>query len=178
MTKSKKAFRNISEVAEELGVAASALRFWESRFPQIKPVQRGGGRRYYRPDDVALLAGIKRLLHDEGVTIRNARKILQSRGVDHVRSLGRQEDVGSSAPDLAEAPETHPPKPPPAVDEELAPAPEQGRSGGLTGLPRSIRSPDSLTEKELAVIRGLYTRLKAIRDGIAGSVRAMETEAG
>lgn len=87
MDKSPDAFRTISEVAEVLETPAHVLRFWESRFPQIKPVKRAGGRRYYRPSDVALLAGIKRLLHDEGLTIRGVQKILRDQGVRHVAGL-------------------------------------------------------------------------------------------
>ncbi len=88
MEKSADAFRTISEVAEQLDTPAHVLRFWESRFPQVRPVKRAGGRRYYRPADVALLAGIKRLLHDEGVTIRGVQKILREQGVRHVATLG------------------------------------------------------------------------------------------
>ena len=87
MDKSPDAFRTISEVADVLETPAHVLRFWESRFPQIKPVKRAGGRRYYRPSDVALLAGIKRLLHDEGLTIRGVQKILRDQGVRHVAGL-------------------------------------------------------------------------------------------
>lgn len=87
MDKSPDAFRTISEVAESLDTPAHVLRFWESRFPQIKPVKRAGGRRYYRPADVALLTGIKRLLHDEGLTIRGVQKILRDQGVRHVAGL-------------------------------------------------------------------------------------------
>ena len=87
MDKSADAFRTISEVAEHLETPAHVLRFWESRFPQIKPVKRAGGRRYYRPSDVALLTGIKRLLHDEGMTIRGVQKILREQGVRHVAGL-------------------------------------------------------------------------------------------
>ncbi len=87
MDKSPDAFRTISEVAEVLETPAHVLRFWESRFPQIKPVKRAGGRRYYRPSDVALLAGIKRLLHDEGLTIRGVQKILRDQGARHVAGL-------------------------------------------------------------------------------------------
>ena len=88
MDKSPDAFRTISEVAEHLETPAHVLRFWESRFPQIRPVKRAGGRRYYRPSDVALLTGIKQLLHDEGMTIRGVQKILREQGVRHVASLG------------------------------------------------------------------------------------------
>ena len=87
MDKSPDAFRTISEVAEFLDTPAHVLRFWESRFPQIKPVKRAGGRRYYRPTDIALLTGIKRLLHDEGLTIRGVQKILRDDGVREVGGL-------------------------------------------------------------------------------------------
>ena len=87
MEKSPEAFRTISEVADFLETPAHVLRFWESRFPQIRPVKRAGGRRYYRPGDVALLAGIKKLLHDEGMTIRGVQKILREHGIRHVAGL-------------------------------------------------------------------------------------------
>jgi DNA-binding transcriptional MerR regulator len=88
MEKSPDAFRTISEVAEALDLPAHVLRFWETRFSQVKPVKRGGGRRYYRPDDVRLLRGIRGLLYDEGLTIKGVQKILRERGVRHVIGLG------------------------------------------------------------------------------------------
>ena len=88
MDKAPDAFRTISEVAEVLETPAHVLRFWESRFPQIKPVKRAGGRRYYRPADVALLSGIRQLLHTEGMTIRGVQKVLREQGVRHVALLG------------------------------------------------------------------------------------------
>ncbi|MBC7132831.1 MAG: MerR family transcriptional regulator [Roseovarius sp.] len=87
MAKSADAFRTISEVAEWLGVPAHVLRFWESRFAQVKPVKRAGGRRYYRPADMRLLAGIRRLLHDEGMTIKAVQTLLREKGVQHVIDL-------------------------------------------------------------------------------------------
>ncbi len=87
MEKSRDAFRTISEVADLLGTPAHVLRFWESRFPQIRPVKRAGGRRYYRPSDVALLSGIKRLLHGDGLTIRGVQKVLRENGIRHVMAL-------------------------------------------------------------------------------------------
>jgi DNA-binding transcriptional MerR regulator len=87
MGKSPDAFRTISEVAAQLDTPAHVLRFWESKFPQVKPVKRAGGRRYYRPDDIALLGGIKVLLHDQGMTIRGVQKLLRERGVKHVATL-------------------------------------------------------------------------------------------
>ena len=84
MAKSADAFRTISEVADLLDVPAHVLRFWESKFTQVKPVKRAGGRRYYRPADMRLLAGIKHLLHDEGMTIKGVQKMLREEGVQHV----------------------------------------------------------------------------------------------
>jgi DNA-binding transcriptional MerR regulator len=88
--KSPEAFRTISEVAVELDVPQHVLRFWETRFAQIRPVKRAGGRRYYRPDDVELLRGIRALLYAEGYTIKGVQKILREQGVRHVADMGRQ----------------------------------------------------------------------------------------
>ena len=88
MAKSSEAFRTISEVADELGVPKHVLRFWEIKFPQIRPMKRGGGRRYYRPEDVELLRGIRVLLHLEGFTIRGVQKILREQGMDQVKASG------------------------------------------------------------------------------------------
>jgi DNA-binding transcriptional MerR regulator len=104
MEKSPEAFRTISEVAELLETPAHVLRFWESRFPQIRPVKRAGGRRYYRPSDVALLSGIKRLLHEDGLTIRGVQKILQEQGVKHVAGLIDEEAEESLAAEVEAAP--------------------------------------------------------------------------
>lgn len=92
MTKSADAFRTISEAADTLATPAHVLRFWESRFSQIKPVKRVGGRRYYRPADIALLAGIKKLLHEDGLTIRGVQKILREKGARHIITLGGMTD--------------------------------------------------------------------------------------
>mgnify|MGYP001827282077 CR=1 FL=1 len=88
VSKSPDAFRTISEVAEILEIPAHVLRFWESRFTQIKPVKRGGGRRYYRPQDIDLLRGIRDLLYSEGMTIKGVQKILREKGVKHVAGIG------------------------------------------------------------------------------------------
>ena len=87
MTKSSQAFRTIREVAEWLGVAAHVLRFWESKFPQIKPVKRAGGRRYYRPSDMEFVGGIKVLLHDRGLTIRGVQRMIRENGISAVAAL-------------------------------------------------------------------------------------------
>ena len=98
--KSANAFRTISEVATRLGVPKHVLRFWEGKFPQIKPMKRGGGRRYYRPEDIALLHGIRALLHSDGYTIKGVQKILREQGVNYVKDHGKSYSVsGGEAPD-------------------------------------------------------------------------------
>ena len=78
--KSAAAFRTISEVASELNVPSHVLRFWETKFSQVKPLKRGGGRRYYRPEDIALLRNIRSLLYDDGYTIKGVQKLLRDSG--------------------------------------------------------------------------------------------------
>jgi DNA-binding transcriptional MerR regulator len=87
--KAPEAFRTISEVAEELELPQHVLRFWETRFPQIKPMKRGGGRRYYRPEDVDLLRGIRLLLYGQGFTIRGVQRLLKDNGVSFVVEVGQ-----------------------------------------------------------------------------------------
>jgi DNA-binding transcriptional MerR regulator len=87
LEKAPDAFRTISEVADEIDVPQHVLRFWESRFPQIRPMKRGGGRRYYRPDDVDLLRGVRHLLYGEGYTIRGVQRILREQGVTFVQTV-------------------------------------------------------------------------------------------
>ncbi|SHO60312.1 MerR HTH family regulatory protein [Pseudoxanthobacter soli DSM 19599] len=89
MEKSPEAFRTISEVGTDLDLPQHVLRFWETRFTQIKPLKRAGGRRYYRPEDVDLLRGIRHLLYNEGYTIRGVQRILSGHGVRHVAAIGR-----------------------------------------------------------------------------------------
>jgi DNA-binding transcriptional MerR regulator len=101
MSKTAEAFRTISEVAGELDVPKHVLRFWEARFPQIRPMKRGGGRRYYRPEDLALLRGICHLLHAEGYTIKGVQKILREQGVEQVKRISEQAQTVQSAPEPA-----------------------------------------------------------------------------
>lgn len=88
MDKSPDAFRTISEAAEELDLPQHVLRFWETRFNTIKPLKRGGGRRYYRPEDVMLLRGIRHLLYDQGFTIKGVQRILKDQGMRYVIAVG------------------------------------------------------------------------------------------
>jgi DNA-binding transcriptional MerR regulator len=102
--KSAEAFRTISEVAIELDVPQHVLRFWESRFVQIRPVKRAGGRRYYRPDDVDLLKGIRALLYSDGFTIKGVQKVLKERGPRQVAEIGRGGARANAAPVVIEKP--------------------------------------------------------------------------
>ena len=92
VNKSKAAFRTIAEVADDLGVATHVLRFWETKFPQIKPMKAGGGRRYYRPDDVEIVRLIKELLYDKRLTIEGVQKLFKDRGVKAILGGEIQKD--------------------------------------------------------------------------------------
>lgn len=101
MDKSEDAFRTISEAAEELDLPQHVLRFWETRFPQIRPLKRGGGRRYYRPDDVELLRAIRHLLYSEGYTIKGVQRMLKERGVRAVLAMRHEAGETAGRPRLA-----------------------------------------------------------------------------
>lgn len=110
LEKSSSAFRTISEVADDLDVPKHVLRFWEGKFSQLRPMKRGGGRRYYRPEDVDLLRGIRWLLYSDGYTIKGVQRILRDNGVRFVKQCWRDEAIEGGAkaasmpeiPDLAE----------------------------------------------------------------------------
>ncbi len=129
MAKAKDAFRTISEVAEWLDTPTHVLRFWESKFSQIKPVKGAGGRRYYRPTDMDLLGGIKKLLHEDGLTIKGTQKLLREKGVKHVAGLGASMSHETAEP--------MPPKPTPVVaapkpaPQPVDPAPAAPKSEGM-----------------------------------------------
>lgn len=97
LEKSSSAFRTISEVAAELDVPKHVLRFWEGKFPQLRPMKRGGGRRYYRPEDIELLRGIRWLLYSDGYTIKGVQRILRDNGVKFVKSCWRDQPSAGSA---------------------------------------------------------------------------------
>ena len=130
--KARDAFRTISEVAADLEVPQHVLRFWESRFAQIKPVKRAGRRRYYRPDDVDLLRGIQALLYVDGLTIRGVQKILKERGSRHVAQIGQGK---------APAPFTR------AAEKPVEKKPEAKKSNGHL---RAVPSPMSLSFFDVA----------------------------
>ena len=147
MDKSPDAFRTISEVADDLDLPQHVLRFWETRFTQIKPLKRGGGRRYYRPEDVDLLKGIRQLLYGRGYTIKGVQRILKEDGIRFVQSLGRGEhgvSVGPPSPadeddEASEAPVTL---------SELTP-----RERSATDTSRTQAGPAALSGHDLAALR-------------------------
>jgi DNA-binding transcriptional MerR regulator len=183
--KSPDAFRTISEVAEHLDTPAHVLRFWESRFPQIRPVKRAGGRRYYRPSDVALLQGIKRLLHDEGLTIRGVQKLLRDQGVRHVAGLSDETvplDVEPPAAVAAPAPAGLQEEVPEAgfiavEDDEPAasPAPAMGRAVPVQPpLPLFETAPKPRVPREDVTVASLVRALPAGRlSAVRGEVQAL-----
>ena len=133
MDKAPDAFRTISEVADELDIPQHVLRFWESRFPQIKPMKRAGGRRYYRPDDVDLLRGIRHLLYGEGYTIRGVQRILREQGPKIVQAVWQPGAAQPVAPPDDETPE---------VAEQLAPDDAARTLFGLLQAPSAPRAED------------------------------------
>jgi len=134
LDKAPEAFRTISEVAEDLDVPQHVLRFWESRFAQIKPMKRGGGRRYYRPDDIDLLRGIRHLLYGEGYTIRGVQRILKEQGIKFVQVVWQE---GAPQPSHGPADDG---------DIELDVSDERGR--GIFGLLPSFLANDEPGEAE------------------------------
>jgi DNA-binding transcriptional MerR regulator len=141
--KAPDAFRTISEVADDLDLPQHVLRFWETRFAQIKPMKRGGGRRYYRPEDVDLLRGIRHLLYGEGYTIRGVQRILKDEGIKFVQAVWK---TGAPQPSRSSG-----------DDEENAGA---GSDGLLAGVP----------EEESGRGRGFFGILPSLLGGeIEGS---------
>ncbi len=96
-SKSPEAFRTISEVSKDLSLPQHVLRFWETKFVQIKPIKRGGGRRYYRPEDVKLLKGIKSLLYNDGYTIRGVQKVIKENGTKKLLNIHSENKVFTEA---------------------------------------------------------------------------------
>lgn len=143
MDKSEDAFRTISEAAEELDLPQHVLRFWETRFPQIRPLKRGGGRRYYRPDDVELLRVIRHLLYSDGYTIKGVQRMLKERGVRAVLEVRNQAPGNAPEPAAASTIESDAP-----AQEHWAPETEAApvliaRAGSAPAYDSSRDLPDS-----------------------------------
>jgi len=135
--KAPDAFRTISEVADELDIPQHVLRFWESRFPQIKPMKRAGGRRYYRPEDVDLLRGVRHLLYGEGYTIRGVQRILREQGQKFVQAVW-QPGAAQPVAELADR----------EADEEVGVAAPEQASRSLFGLLKGAATGRTDTETE------------------------------
>jgi DNA-binding transcriptional MerR regulator len=150
MEKSPEAFRTISEVAEDMDLPQHVLRFWETRFPQIKPLKRGGGRRYYRPDDVDLLHAIKGLLYGEGYTIKGVQKLLREQGAPGlVRNAAREaSEPATAAPALRTGKAR-------AADEELRAKPEAGETPATPTL-----DPRPAPVADLPALRAIQADLR------------------
>lgn len=145
------AFRTISEVAEELNVQQHVLRFWETKFSQVRPLKRGGGRRYYRPEDVSLLKHIHHLLYTEGYTIRGVQKLLKGQGKQQIVARAENENAIPAAPQpkvaaIAAAAATPAPQPQAVV---------QGRV--------EMAAKPKITDTERAVLELMLEELKALR---------------
>jgi len=143
LDKAPEAFRTISEVADELEVPKHVLRFWEAKFAQLKPMKRGGGRRYYRPEDVALLRGIRFLLYSDGYTIRGVQKILREHGPRFVMDFRRMADREDSEDTMAARHEI------PYIAAEAA---QSGGGGGILTPPEPEKGMPQRDPKALGAL--------------------------
>jgi DNA-binding transcriptional MerR regulator len=144
LPKATDAFRNIGEVSAELGVKKHVLRFWEAKFPQLKPMKRGGGRRYYRPADVQLLRGIQHLLQTARYSIKGVQKILREQGAEDVKRLGKAQAGGRD--DKARA--------------------------AIAGLALESAAQRQLSSVEIKVLREVVVELEAVHALLAGVHKA------
>lgn len=149
MPKAMEAFRNIGEVSSELGVRKHVLRFWEAKFPQLKPMKRGGGRRYYRPADVELLRGIRHLLQTEGYTIKGVQKILREDGLEDVKKAGLAKE--SNRDDRTRVPHA---------------------------APVALESPRRFSGAEISALRAIARELDAARIMLSGGNIQLADQAG
>jgi len=164
MAKAADAFRTISEVADEIGIAKHVLRFWEVKFPQVRPMKRGGGRRFYRPEDLELLKGICRLLHNEGYTIRGVQKILRRDGVEAVKAFSAAPQASTTHTNVAPAEpkrKSAPVAPPPVQSQARRGKPE---ARGRSALPATARQTISSVLDELASLRALLADTNALSE--------------
>ncbi|HEX4893719.1 MAG TPA: MerR family transcriptional regulator [Hyphomicrobiaceae bacterium] len=175
MSKAADAFRTISEVADDLAVPKHVLRFWEAKFSQIRPMKRGGGRRYYRPEDLELLRGIRHLLHREGYTIKGVQKILREQGSDAVKRYGRVE-LGEAAPGETREAAAPPaaPVPQPSLGAQLKERAVAPRSGvGRKGSPAAAaaQAPEARQPDVATIVRAAIAGLEECRAILGGPAR-------
>ncbi len=161
LEKSSQAFRTIAEAATELTVAAHMLRYWEGKFNHIKPLKRAGGRRHYRPDDMALLRGIKALLYEDGYHIKGVQKLLRDNGVAWVRSRGDGLNSGAlsqSQPDES-APDDHS-----KVRSQAALHANSSLLGPLFDAEESTQPIATMSNARSAALKRALAKLEAVRD--------------
>jgi DNA-binding transcriptional MerR regulator len=171
MDKSPDAFRTISEVADDLDLPQHVLRFWETRFLQIKPMKRGGGRRYYRPEDVDLLKGIRHLLYDHGYTIKGVQKLLKTNGNKFVVAVGHGDLASVEALAAAQEPPPAEPRVGGSDDDQIvgrAKAPISRRFfnfvSGEEGAPEISLGKSSVGKEDRALLQeALYDLLECKR---------------
>ncbi|GAB0112902.1 MerR family transcriptional regulator [Acidisoma sp. C75] len=177
LKKAPTAFRTISEVADDLHIPQHVLRFWETKFTQVRPLKRGGGRRYYRPDDVALLRRIAHLLYTQGYTIKGVQRLLREGGgrlADDIPPPRQDDQDGEGEQEAAELLAAHaPPAPMPDLPEQRLPLRFIPRPGAVAAAAAGLAAPASETaaEQELArikrVMRDLLDELEALRHSIS-----------
>jgi DNA-binding transcriptional MerR regulator len=156
VTKSAAAFRTISEVSAELDIPQHVLRFWETKFPQIRPLKRGGGRRYYRPEDVELLRHIQSLLHREGYTIRGVQRLLRE-------TRGGQAEAAPPPPgESFAAPRAEPPAPAP---DQPGPVETAAPDVEASAVPEAVQDKE---ERRRGELRMVLDELVALRDLLRG----------
>ncbi|WP_306015619.1 MerR family transcriptional regulator [Oceanicaulis sp. MMSF_3324] len=156
--KSPDAYRTISEAGEEAGLPPHVLRFWESKFAQLKPVKRAGGRRMYRRQDVLLLKGLRRLLYDDGYTIKGAQKYLREHGVAVVAALA---DAQTPSPDPAQ--DLKPTKAESEPQDSTAPPDQVQAAQTVTSTPATM-----LSASQIDLAKRALTRLEQARERLTG----------
>ncbi len=161
MNKAAAAFRTISEVSDDLKVPKHVLRFWESKFPQVKPMKRGGGRRYYRPEDIGLLRGIRHLLHAEGYTIKGVQKILREQGVETVKNATPMTSNAQAQNDNTSSRKRR--SGPRAARGEAGPAPAANASGRANPLEVISNKPNGVPRDVEDAILNAIRELKDCR---------------
>lgn len=172
--KSDTAFRTISEVAEELNVPQHVLRFWETKFSQIRPMKRGGGRRYYRPEDVVLLRRIRALLYDDGLTIKGVQKLLREKGVKAL--IADPQPLPATLAEVEEAAQ--------AAQGQDAPAEAEAQPAEEAASPRlpfdqapaaaEEPAPQSLPPEVRRELEAALAELEGLRDELAAELKRQE----
>lgn len=165
--KTTRAFRTISEAGDELGLQPHVLRFWESKFSDITPIKRGGGRRFYRPEDIEFLRGIKTLLHDEKHPIKDVQKLIAKSGASRIIELGRSVEEASRERNLSDTKLVPERIEKPAADhitpaKRVRPAPPEPMAP-LVSQPEEAEPAATQKPKDMSGLRDALSRLEALK---------------